>query len=82
MKQVTKFTAKHKKFFSEPKTMQEITDLFNGDIFAANEFQTVNLLGRNIKTITRLAGCPSPLMFVNYDWYDVNEDTAMYAAHC
>lgn len=77
-----KFTIKHKKFFSEPRTMQEIITFFNGDIFEANNFQSVMIIGRKLKTISVLSGSPCPLMFVNYDWFDINEDTARYAAHC
>lgn len=72
----TKFTGKYKKFFNQPRTMQEVTDFFKDDIFEANSFQSVNLIGRNLKTIQQLG----KLFFVNYDYVDINEETGRYAA--
>jgi len=71
----TTFTDLHKKFFKTPRTMQEVTDLFNGDIYAANAFQSVNLIGRNLKTVNLdgvVRGQPvtNYLFFVNYEWKD------------
>jgi len=60
----TNFTDKHKKIFSKPQTMQQITDLFKGDIYQANAFQSVNLIGRNLKTII----IDEKLYFVNYNY--------------
>ena len=45
-------TTKQTEFFSKPRTMQEVTELFNGDIYAANSFQSINLIGRELKTVT------------------------------
>lgn len=55
---------KQKQFFSKPRTMQEVTEMFNGDIYAANTFQSINLIGRELKTID-IAG---KLHFVNYSY--------------
>jgi hypothetical protein len=44
--------------------MQEVTEMFNGDIYAANTFQSINLIGRELKTID-IAG---KLHFVNYSY--------------
>ena len=42
---------KQRRFFNKPRTMQEVTALFNGDEWAANEFQSVALIGRQIEMI-------------------------------
>lgn len=66
-KDISVFTPKHKKYFSTPRKMDEITyDLFNGDQWEANHFQNVHLLGRNLKMVE--IGKPSKLHIVNYDY--------------
>ena len=45
-------TTKQIQFFKTPRNMQEITEFFNGDIYAANSFQSISLVGRELKTIT------------------------------
>jgi hypothetical protein len=45
-------TTKQINFFKKPRNMQEIIELFNGDIYAANSFQSIGLIGRELKSIT------------------------------
>lgn len=66
------FTAKHKKFFKKPRTMEDIRYLF-GDVYEANSFQSIHLIARNIKMINVKeeqpgGGYTEKLHLVNYDY--------------
>lgn len=83
----TEFTKKHKKYFDTPRTMEEImNDLFKGDAWAANAFQNIHLIGRNLKIVTlngsHMEDKNGKLFIVNENWYSINDDTARAAAHC
>lgn len=48
----TELTATQKKFFSKPRTMRDIMDtLFNGDAWAANNFQNEQISAGNLETV-------------------------------
>lgn len=45
------FTKEHKKFFAQPKTLKELSDLFGGDTMKANGFMSVNLIAGKLERV-------------------------------